>query len=367
MNYKSLLLSVSVLISGNSSAYNDSSVAWVLQELTITVPPTAQDVQTHRDTLYNQAHNAIKIKPFAEQDLMNLSYAPFVGMFAGALTGAILADDDHMRVVAALVGSLASLLITIPIENSRIDTARPLYERALAQAEAEKAEKVKIYYEELLATKTHVPSHFNNLITRSLNSVKALGHEQIVAFTTRYTDTNTLVSSVSLPFSTFNFPLLTATGTMHQLINNLTALQNTFLNIIQTHDSLPCSTRRHIKDTLLPLLKDILNTVQANVLSIKQTSTFQIEELRKQEADLLRKKQEQLETAQRLAEEQIELARQQAYAARQQAYAAQQQTYAAQQEARKNREAYLIARQNQRAAHGQANGWADVADRVLTN
>jgi hypothetical protein len=93
--------------------------------------------------------------------------------------------------------------------------------------------------------------------------------------------------------------------------------------------------------------------VQANVIAIKQSSAFQIEELRKQEADLLRKKQEQLETAQRLAEQQI--------------YLAQQQQYAAQQQARKEREAYLIARQKQREAHGQANVWADVADRILTN
>lgn len=352
MNYQSLLLSFSVLLSGTSFAYSYSDAAHFLQALNISVPPTQQDIKSHQKKLFSQADQTIKLPSFPEQDSMNYSYAPFFGMLAGAFVGAVIAEDDA-KLPASVLTSLSTLLVTLPVEHARINNARPGYERGLAQAQAIRYEQVKAYYQELLITRTNVFNPFNNDIERSLGILKSFTHEELTAFTTHYPDANTLVLSVSLPFSTLNFPLLTATEKIHNLIENLAKLHSTLVNIVQTHDSLPYQTKVHIQDNLLPVLKDILNTVQANALSIKQTSAFQIEELRKQEADLLRKKQEQLEAAQRLAQEQM--------------YLAQQQKYAAQQQARKDREAYLIARQNQRAAHGQANVWADFADRVLTN
>jgi len=352
MNYQSLLLSFSVLLSGTSFAYSYSDAAHFLQALNISIPPTQQDIKNHQKELFRQADQTIKLPSFSEENSINYSSLPLFSALAGALVGATIAEDDA-KLPASVLTSLSTLLVTLPVEHARINNARPGYERRLAQAQAIRYEQVKAYYQELLITRTNVFNPFNNDIERSLGILKSFTHEELTAFTTHYPDANTLVLSVSLPFSTLNFPLLTATEKIHHLIENLAKLHSTLVNIVQTHDSLPYQTKVHIQDNLLPVLKDILNTVQANALSIKQTSAFQIEELRKQEADLLRKKQEQFEAAQRLAQEQM--------------YLAQQQKYAAQQQARKDREAYLIARQNQRAAHGQANVWADFADRVLTN
>jgi hypothetical protein len=351
MYYKSFLLSISILVCDNSFTQTH-----FLDTFRIQIPPTAQDIQNHQNNLYSQADNAIKLKPFAEQDSIRFSSLPFLATLAGAVTGAIL-TEEFMQPAAALLGGFAGLLITLPIEEIRISSARPAYERALAQAELARKHEVDLYYQRLLAT-TPVNSSFNNQLHGSIARLQNFDGQLIAAFTAYYNDSNSLIYALSLPYSRVEFHLLTATRQLNAFIDELVNLQRILLTILDQHSTLSYELKRAIEHTMLVEIKNLLGIAQTNAIWAKQTTAYQVEEARKQALDLAVKKQEQLEAERQAAQAQIALMQQKKRESREREHAAQAQ-------ARKEREAYLIARQNQREAHGQGSLWADVADRVL--